>query len=75
QPSAPTLVKYVEPNRYAAASLGALAQAAHEVLGELPADTSRVVDLVDPAPPEDELVATLLYRADTGGRSYRQVLE
>lgn len=75
EPLAPTLVKYIQPDRYAIDTYHELARAARDVLGELPADTSRVVDLVDPAPPEEELVATLLYRADAGGRSYRQVLE
>jgi thymidylate synthase ThyX len=75
EPLAPTLVKHIAPDRYAAETYHVMTQAAREVLGELPPDTSRIVDLVDPAPPEEELVATLLYRADPGGRSYRQVLK
>jgi len=75
EPLAPTLVKHIAPAGYAAETYHVMTQAAREVLGELPPDTSRIVDLVDPAPPEEELVATLLYRADPGGRSYRQVLK
>lgn len=70
---APTLVKYADPAPYAADTYAALAQAAGAYLGRLPADRARAVELADAASPEDEMVATLLYRADRGGRSYRQV--
>jgi hypothetical protein len=54
-----------------------LGQAAAEVLAKAgPPDRSRRVDLVEPATePLDEIVATLLYRHDWLGHSYRQCLE
>ncbi len=70
---AATLVKYTEPATYPPRAYAALARAADTYLGALPVDRSRSVELADPSTPEDEMVATLLYRADRAGHSYRQV--
>ena len=72
-PPAPTLVKYVEPVPYAMETYAALVQATAAYLGALPVDRAGAVELADPESLEDEAVATLLYRADAAGHSYRQV--
>ena len=72
-PVAPTLVKYAVPAPYATETYAALAEAASAYLGRLPVDRSRPVELAGLESPEDEAVATLLYRADRAGHSYRQV--
>jgi thymidylate synthase ThyX len=73
-PAAPTLVKYADASPYPSAVARELAQAADALLASAGTpDRSRLVDLVEPgADPLDEIVATLLYRHDRGGRSYRQ---
>ncbi|MFN8557143.1 MAG: FAD-dependent thymidylate synthase [Dehalococcoidia bacterium] len=70
---APTLVKYTTPTSFAADSYARLAPVAATLLGRTPVDRTCTVELGDPAPPEHEAVATLLYRADRAGHSYRQV--
>jgi thymidylate synthase ThyX len=76
-PAAPTLVKYADASPYPSAVAREFAQAACEVLTSAgPPDRSRLVDLVEPAAsPLDEIVATLLYRHDRGGHSFRQCLQ
>ncbi len=70
--SAPTLVKYAQPNEYEIQTRAELAQAAEELLESLPHAGSPVVDLVEPTETlEVELAATLLYSA--GHHSYRQI--
>jgi len=70
--SAPTLVKYAEPNAYEIQTRAELAQAAEELLESLPHAGSPVVDLVEPKESlEVELAATLLYSASH--HSYRQI--
>lgn len=72
--AAPTLVKYAEPSAYLQRTSAALEQAARMTLADLgEPDRSRAVELADPASLEDELIATLLYRADRAGHSYRQI--
>ncbi|MBI4492818.1 MAG: FAD-dependent thymidylate synthase [Chloroflexi bacterium] len=72
--AAPTLVKYAQPSPYLQQTYPVLEQAARELLGDLGApDRARVVELAEPEGLEDELLATLLYRADRAGHSYRQV--
>ena len=74
-PAAPTLVKYAAPSDYAGRvehDLRAAASAVLEPLGA--ADHTATVDLVDRfADPLREIVATLLYRHDCAGHSYRQI--
>jgi thymidylate synthase ThyX len=72
---APTLVKYANPSAYEVETRKELAQAAAEFMRDVPIVTSplRVVDLVDSAPLEVEMAATLLYSACH--HSYRQVIE
>jgi thymidylate synthase ThyX len=74
--AAPTLVKYADASAYPAAVAREFAQAASEMLHAAgPPNGSRRVDLVEPASdPLDEMVATLLYRHDAAGHSYRQCL-
>jgi hypothetical protein len=74
-PAAPTLVKYADASAYQTQVARDLGQAAQTWLGCLgEADRSRAVDLVDAsADPLDEIVATLLYKHDRGGHSYRQI--
>jgi thymidylate synthase ThyX len=76
-PAAPTLVKYAEASPYPQATARELRQAAGALLAPCgPPDRSRLVDLVEPVvDPLDEIVATLLYRHDRLGHSYRQCLE
>jgi thymidylate synthase ThyX len=70
--SAPTLVKYAQPNEYEIQTRAELAQAAEELLKSLPHAGSPVVDLVEPTESlEVELAATLLYSASY--HSYRQI--
>src|SRR5208337_371284 len=70
--SAPTLVKYAQPNEYEIQTRRELAQAAEELLESLPHTGSPVVDLVEPTETlEVELAATLLYSASH--HPYRQI--
>jgi thymidylate synthase ThyX len=72
--AAPTLVKYAAASDYLTDTAAELAQAADcylRAIGE--PDRSRAVELADAAEPLDELVATLLYKHDRAGHSYRQV--
>ena len=75
-PAAPTLVKYADASGYPSAAAREVAEAAGEVLSAAgPPDRSRLVDLVEPAAdPLEEIVATLLFRHDRAGHSYRQCL-
>jgi thymidylate synthase ThyX len=74
-PAAPTLVKYAEASAYnanVARELGLLAEQLLASLGA--AAASSAVELAAPAnDPLDEIVATLLFRHDLQGRSYRQI--
>jgi len=74
-PAAPTLVKYAEPSEYARRLEDDLTEATAALLRGLePPDHARVVDLADAASdPQREIVATLLYRHDRDGHSYRQI--
>jgi Predicted alternative thymidylate synthase len=70
--TAPTLVKYAQPNEYLTKSATELAQAADDLLGDVPIDDAPLVDLVERTEPlEVELAATLLYSG--GHHSYRQI--
>jgi thymidylate synthase ThyX len=70
--TAPTLVKYAQPNPYEMETRAALAQAAAEILGALPIADAPLVDLVEPTETlEVELAATLLYSASD--HPYRQI--
>ncbi len=70
--TAPTLVKYAQPNPYLVQSSAELAQAAAEILKDLPAVPSPRVDLVECTEAiEVEIAATLLYSASH--RPYRQI--
>ncbi len=70
--TAPTLVKYAQPNEYLTKSQGDLAQAAEDLLGDVPIDEAPLVDLVEQSEPlEVELAATLLYAG--GHHPYRQI--
>jgi thymidylate synthase ThyX len=72
--AAPTLVKYAAVNRYQIETRTSMAWLARELLGAIGTpDRSHTVELGDPVPPEDEAVASLLYRYDPAGHSYRQV--
>jgi thymidylate synthase ThyX len=69
---APTLVKYAQPNDYEIQSRLELAQAATEILYDLPHAAASVVDLVERTESlEVELAATLLYSASH--HPYRQI--
>jgi thymidylate synthase ThyX len=74
-PAAPTLVKYAEASEFAGAAESDLAQAAKQHLAPLPEpDRSVRVELAEPfTDPLREIVATLLYRHDALGHSFRQV--
>ncbi len=74
---APTLVKYATASPYREATARELAEAACVYLSPVgEPDRARPVELVEPAPdPLHEIVATLLYRHDAAGHSYRQALE
>ena len=70
--TAPTLVKYAQPNAYLMETRAELARAADEVLGGLPIAAAPVVDLVERGESlEVELAATLLYSASH--YPYRQI--
>jgi thymidylate synthase ThyX len=70
--TAPTLVKYAEPNAYLMQSQAELAQAAAEMLAGAPIASAPVVDLVERTESlEVELAATLLYSASH--HPYRQI--
>jgi thymidylate synthase ThyX len=70
--TAPTLVKYAEPNQYALQTQADLAHAAAELLGSLPIASAPLVDLVERTESlEIELAATLLYSASH--HPYRQI--
>ena len=70
--TAPTLVKYAQPNEYLIQSNAELAEAANDLLGDVPIDEAPRVDLVEQTEPlEVELAATLLYAG--GHHSYRQI--
>lgn len=72
--AAPTLVKYTAPAAFPAASRARLGPLARPLLERLPApDRSRMVELADEESSTEELVATLLYRIDPAGHSYRQI--
>jgi hypothetical protein len=73
--AAPTLVKYAEASSYPGQVARELTQAAEELLAGLDApDRSTIVDLAEPfADPLREMAATLLYRYDARGHSYRQI--
>jgi len=70
--TAPTLVKYAQPNEYLAKTRAELAQAASDLLGDVPVNDAPLVDLVERTESlEVELAATLLYSA--GHHPYRQI--
>ncbi len=70
--SAPTLVKYAQPNDYLIQTQAELAQAASGLLGDIPIANAPLVDLVERTESlEVELAATLLYSASH--HSYRQI--
>jgi thymidylate synthase ThyX len=70
--SAPTLVKYAQPNGYELETRAELALAANEILKELPIAAAPVVDLVERTETlEVELAATLLY--SVSHHPYRQI--
>jgi thymidylate synthase ThyX len=70
--TAPTLVKYAQPNAYLVQSQAELAQAAAEVLTNLPVAWAPLVDLVERTESlEVELAATLLY--SVSHHSYRSI--
>ena len=70
--TAPTLVKYAEPNTYAMQTQAELAQAANALLAGHPIAPAPVVDLVERTESlEVELAATLIYSA--AHHSYRQI--
>ncbi|MGA9587654.1 MAG: FAD-dependent thymidylate synthase, partial [Terracidiphilus sp.] len=70
--TAPTLVKYAEPNQYLIQTRTELEQTAAEILKEIALTPSPVVDLVERTESlEVELAATLVYWASH--HSYRQV--
>jgi thymidylate synthase ThyX len=72
--AAPTLVKYTAPSPYQIETRKNVEWLAAELLGRFgQPDRARTVELGDPSSPEDEAVATLLYRYDPAGHSYRQV--
>ena len=70
--TAPTLVKYAQPNDYEIQSRAELSQAAAEILSALPIAAAPLVDLVERTETlEVELAATLLYSASH--HPYRQI--
>jgi thymidylate synthase ThyX len=70
--SAPTLVKYAQPNDYEIRTRAELAQAAVELLSRQPIAAAPVVDLVERTETlEVELASTLLYSASH--HPYRQI--
>src|SRR5438552_1873710 len=73
--AAPTLVKYAEASTYAPRVASEMTTAAESLLGAIgEADRSAAVELAEPSSdPMREMVATLLYRYDRAGHSYRQI--
>jgi thymidylate synthase ThyX len=72
--AAPTLVKYTAPAAYGPASLARIRALGAPLLAGLAApERSRMVESADDETPLDELVATLLFRTDPAGHSYRQI--
>ena len=72
--AAPTLVKYTAPSPYQIETRTMLEALAADLLAPLgEPDRERAVELGAAGTPEDETVATLLYRHDQAGHSYRQV--
>jgi len=70
--ASPTLVKYAQPNPYEQQSSAELAQAAAELLANIPIAAAPVVDLVERTETlEIELAATLIYSASH--HPYRQI--
>jgi thymidylate synthase ThyX len=70
--TAPTLVKYAEPNEYSILTQAELAHAAADLLKGMPAPAAGVVDLVERTETlEVELASTLVYSASH--HSYRQI--
>jgi thymidylate synthase ThyX len=70
--TAPTLVKYAQPDDYLIQSQTELAQAASDLLGDIPVAEAPLVDLVERTESlEVELAATLLYSASH--HPYRQI--
>jgi thymidylate synthase ThyX len=70
--TAPTLVKYAQPNSYLIETRKELEQAANTILGNIPIATASLVDLVERTESlEEELAATLLYWASD--HPFRQV--
>ncbi|MDR3739294.1 MAG: FAD-dependent thymidylate synthase [Terracidiphilus sp.] len=70
--TAPTLVKYAQPNSYEIQTNAELTQAAGEILQGVPIASAPLVDLVERTESlEVELAATLLYQASH--HSYRQI--
>jgi thymidylate synthase ThyX len=70
--TAPTLVKYAQPNEYQLRTGAELTKAASEILSHLPIAGAPVVDLVERTESlEVELAATLLY--SVSHHSYRQI--
>src|SRR6185503_1183148 len=73
-PAAPTLVKYAQASAYRMQVSRDLSDAAETWLTQAgAADRSSAVELAEPPrDPLDEIVATLLYKHDRRGRSFRQ---
>jgi thymidylate synthase ThyX len=70
--TAPTLVKYAQPNSYGIESQAELVQAATEILADTPIASAPLVDLVERTETlEVELAATLLY--SVSHHPYRQI--
>jgi thymidylate synthase ThyX len=70
--TAPTLVKYAAPNQYAIQTQTELAQAATELLAQIPIAQVPIVDLVERTESlEVEIASTLLYSA--AHHPYRQI--
>ena len=70
--TAPTLVKYAEPNQYSIQTQAELTQAAEELLSKIPIAQTGVVDLVERTESlEVELSSTLIYSASH--HPYRQI--
>src|SRR6266481_3009144 len=73
---APTLVKYVDPNRYEIETRRELQQAAAELMRDAAIEPAPLVDLVDADPLEIELAATLVYgHCHYSYRQLRQAVE
>jgi len=73
--AAPTLVKYAEASAFAANAARGLTQAAASLLAPLGEPARSIhIELCEPsADPLREMVATLLFRYDASGHSFRQV--